>query len=152
MWFIIGTTEMNVDVSVHLHELFFVLGQVTYQGFAISKSYSNAQIECARYGENLASFTNQDNIENIKDVISPFGIDLHYWTGLRCTNSNNSWSFMDGADTNFAKSKIGPQCNDSDKCVEISNNGQLFINVCSAEKGFICQKGQHPTEPPTSTG
>ena len=131
---------------------FFVLGQVTYHGFAIPKSNSNAQIECVRYSGNLASFTNQDNIENIKDVISLIGIDLHYWTGLRCTNSNNSWSFIDGADTNFAESKIGPQCNDSDKCVEIGNNGQLSTTICSAEKRFICQQGQHPTEPPTSTG
>ena len=134
---------------------FFVLGQVAYHGFAVPKStYANAQTECARNDENLASFTNQDNIiiENIKDVISPIGIDLHYWTGLRCTNSNNSWSCIDGADINFAESKIGPQCNDPDKCVEISNNGQLFITVCSSEKGFICQKGQHPAEPPTSTG
>lgn len=124
-----------------------VLG-VSYFGWGESKQYSQAQALCQALegGANLASFVNQDNINKIKESVENIDSSWDYWTGLKYTKSSGIWSFIDGADTTFAVSKVTlPQNVHEDQCVKINgNNGQLSVTHCTEARPCVCQLGQHP--------
>ena len=137
--------------QVNFRYIFFVLG-VNYFGYGSSKSPSPAQGDCSQIGGNLASFVSQDDIDRIISVMPDSS--WYYWTGLKYTQSSNSWSFIDGTDTTFALSMIGAQSYSSDKCVLIQSSGTFVPTHCTESRQFICQIGQHPipTDPPSSSG
>ena len=137
--------------------IFFALGDIVYQAFGIPKSRSAAQTFCKKTNTSLASFVNQNNIESILDTITLINGNgsLYFWTGLKYTKSNCTWSFIDGADTTFAILKvILPKPVHNDQCVVIRGDGQLFGEDCAEGRQFVCQQGELPIDSPKaiSTG
>ena len=127
-----------------------------YFGWGQSKTYLQAQAFCQGIGGgNLASLVNQHNINSIVESVQDIGVSWYYWTGLTYTKSSGTWSFIDGADTTFAVAKVTlPEHVHNDQCVMIHGNGDLSVTHCTEVRPFVCQQGQHPTNPPiaTSTG
>ena len=128
-----------------------------YVGWIVSKSHSEAQKFCQQHNQSLASFISQENINYIKRVIQQMkiGSDVDCWTGLMYIESNDTWSFVDGADTTFAVSNVTrPQNIQNDKCVMIHSNGHLSVTHCTEIRPFVCQGGKHSINLPiaTSTG
>ncbi len=129
-----------------------VLG-VRFYAFNFTRSYPAAQIFCENLNvSNLASFVSEDDINSMVKVMPD--PKLRYWTGLKYTHLNDSWSFIDGTDTAFALSKILMNATyHSDMCVLISGDG-IYPTHCTEVRLFICQTGQDPafTVPLSSAG
>lgn len=114
-----------------------------YTAWTVFKSHSDAQTFCQAVGTNLASFVSEDNSNSMIESIRQVGgsDNSYYWTGLKYIKSSGTWSFIDGADTTFAVSKVTPPQNvHSDKCVMIRGDGQLFVTFCTEERRFVCVK------------
>ena len=130
----------------------FVLG-VEYQAFGSSKSHAEAQKECRGFNQqNLSSFVSPANIDKIIESFKDLNVRW-YWTGLKYKNSSCNWSFIDGADTRFAVSRVSVVLKNVhyDKCVAINGTKQFSAIDCDEKRSYVCQKGQHPTGPPMST-
>ena len=128
-----------------------------YQGFAEPTRHLEAQSECQKGNANLASFVSEDNIKRMADAVRLIdqSSSWYFWTGLRYTISSGTWSFIDGADITFAKSKVTlPEGVHQNQCVMINGDEQLSVTHCNGKRRFICQQGRHPTDSPiaTSTG
>ena len=119
----------------------FVLGDSPYLAWGLCRLHSEAQNFCQKQDKNLASFVSQDDIECMKGRIEQVeSQNESFWTGLRCTTSNGTWSFIDGADTTFAASKVNlTSCVNSDLCVMIHRDGRFSVTLCDTRGGFVCR-------------
>ena len=136
--------------EIILTGVFFVLG-VDYQASAdVLKSHLEAPTLCQeRTSTNLASFVSQDNINSFVESIAPIqgSGSWDFWTGLQHAKSNDTWSFIDGADTTFALSKVNlaqMQNVHNDQCMMIRGDGHLSITHCTESRRVVCQDGHHP--------
>ena len=124
---------------------------MNYQAWGDVKSHSNAQTLCqTRGGTNLASFVSQDNINSIVGSIAQIqgSGSWNFWTGLKYAKSSDTWSFIDGAETMFALSKVNlaqMQNVHNDQCMMIRGDGHLSITHCTESRRVVCQDGHHPT-------
>ena len=123
--------------------IFFVVDVVRhYLVIGLTKSHSDAQKACQQGNTNLASFVSQDDIYRMKaetSLIDQSG-SWYFWTGLKYAKSNDTWIFIDAADTTFAKSIVTlPENVHTDRCVRIHGDGKLSVTHCTDQYGFVCQ-------------
>ena len=153
MWsFKLAPMKMKILMCFLVIHTKMTKGAVTYHGDDTPRSRYDARRSCEGRGYNLASFTSQDDINEMKNVMTD---QSHfYWTGLMFTHSTRSWGFIDGADTTFAMTKITAQTYHSNQCVMIRGDGTLNPTHCTEARRYICQHGRHPapTDPPNSSG
>ena len=102
---------------------------------------------------NLTSFTSQADIDRIMSAVHNPAYK-NFWTGLVYVNSSDSWEFIDGADTNFAVSKILKIRIFQDEFCVVMSEGKLLTYRCKVALLYICQTRLHPfyTNPPIQTG
>lgn len=121
---------------------------------ATPASHSEAQGACQKQhsGGNLASFVSEDNINSMIESIEqiPGSERLYFWTGLKYTQANDTWSFIDGANTTLAVSIVRRLPTNS-SCVSIRGDGNLSVTLCGESKPFICQVVQDRTDPSGAT-
>ena len=133
-----------------------VLGVKLYKIFLnFRASYSAAQTKCEHSGGggHLVSFSSEEDFNTIHSILMQITCCSFWWTGLRYTNSSDSWHFTDGADTSFALSVLrGKQYFERDKCVVIRSNGTIYPIDCEEESHCFCQTSQDATAQPTSAG
>ena len=101
-------------------------------------------------GGHLVSFESEEDIKEMNDIAKGFVSSdrrmeaMQYWTGLRYTN--NDWSFSDRASTEYAKTKLPGLTNEGrKKCFLFQvatygrNRPKLWMKSCSSNQNFICQ-------------
>lgn len=159
VWDTFGNGICIVASQLVLLILLFVINYIIvtalqYSSWYCLRNHSEAQTFCEGEGGILASFANQDNINLMVQKVPELGDGKHslLWTGLKYTQSNGTWSFIDRVDTTFAVSKVSnlSQPVYSDQCVTISSNWILNVTNCTEEKIFFCQNGELPTDSPTA--
>jgi hypothetical protein len=124
----------------------------------LEEHFEAAQASCSvkASGYNLASFTSQAEIDEMKRVMTHDGGE--YWTGLKYTKSTDSWNFTDGTDAKFALSLpflTRADHNAVTQCMLINSYGTLRATHCNGIWKYICCRADQnysTTVPPTSSG
>ena len=154
---VIITNVLYAHMSSKRFILFFAfIGNVSYYPNHIAAiSYNEAQSHCEKSGYNLASFTSQAEIDQMKTVMTD--TNWEYWTGLEYTKSTDSWKFTDGTDTQFASRllRFSNTTYTNSQCMLIRGDGTLLATHCDGDRKYICCRvdQDHPrTVPPTSSG
>jgi hypothetical protein len=135
--------------------LFFgFIGNVSYYpNHTAAISYNEARSRCEKSGYNLASFTSQVEIDQMKTVMT--GTSWEYWTGLKYTKSTESWKFTDGTDTQFASRLLSRTDTNSQYVLIHAGDGTLRATHCDERRKYICCRVNHDVPrsvPPTSSG
>jgi hypothetical protein len=134
------------------HNFTIRVGAAIYSAHDNTRTHTEAESFCQNINSKLATFTSQNDIDRIKNVIPD--MNHRYWTGLKFTHLTGSWGFTDGTDTQFALTLITTQSYHSDQCVLIQGSGALTPTHCTEGRKIICQKNQHPvsSDPTSSSG
>jgi hypothetical protein len=150
---VIITNVLYAHSSKRFILFFAFIGNVSYYpNHTAAISYNEAQSRCEKSGYNLASFTSQTEIGQMKTVMTD--TNWEYWTGLKYTKSTEPWKFTDGTDTQFA-SRLLSTTDTNSQCVLIRGDGTLLATHCDGDRKYICCRvdQDHPrTVPPTSSG
>ena len=138
---------MHTGLKLTLVTFWNFIGGVSYHFDDEGINREKPQEKCRGMGGNLPSFTSQDDINIIIDLITDQ--NWEYWTGLKYnkSDSSGSWIFDDGTNTSFALTLFDATRraypSGHDECVLISGAGELRATTCDEGRKYICQITQH---------
>ena len=100
---------------------------------------------CSGYGGGLASISNENEMDFVRNLSSKFRSDP-VWIGLAYRFQKKAYLWSNGSSFNSSVSGkwLGELARNvsGNKCVEISGNGSSLTNCCKENKYFICEKAK----------
>ena len=100
---------------------------------------------CSGYGGGLASISNENEMDFVRNLSSKFSSDP-VWIGLAYRFQKKAYLWSNGSSFNSSVSGkwLGELARNvsGNKCVEILGNGSSLTNCCKENKYFICEKAK----------